>query len=921
MNAKNIPNSLTITINTSVPGFQTIRYKPSNTIPNISKDDNIIWFNPLVPLKKEVINTVPPNITIMEFFDKGLFNSLINAHGIQPKIDLLQAKKKGIIDNNILTTLNILFPVNGLLYIKNEPYAIADVQWTKGDWKVDRKTIDIPQIDINKITNPLLYNNMIKNEILNGNKELEQLPPELLHGSNFDTSSDPNFNLEIERLKKDRLEKEKLVNDKLEKDKLEKDKLEKDKLEKDKLEKEKKRLQEEESQKLADLKKMYETKLLAIENNKQITSDVKPQQLLITDDYKKNILLIDNGYKTKINEIDNSIKQLPEFSKPEISKPQILAITNEPKIEDIIEVPMSSNFKPALTNSISSTQILRRYFLNDIFYFLINQIFVHMTEREKQFVRSIFKITTNVDVSNLGTNISKAAYKLTITGIKSVNKVGKTSNITLSKGLRVIKNSGGGDCLFIAVSDAINYYNYYNSIDKKIMYTIYGNGNNIFTPSILRNIVSNEIIKLYNSSQEQKTAFLDIAEINKDELNKKFEQAIKDTEKITSQLTSDYYYTTLKDLYNGNDNFFVIIPDKIENRYSPFKVITNETDIKKYIESSNYWADEKTINIINKILKINIIVIKNEKNKITIPYPNIKSNDNNNWNKYLFLYNYDNTHYELITFDYIKQNKRVDPETKKVLSIKNDAITTTIFERGNELVPPLYIIFLLFPTYFIKLDTENKQNVVLFKQYLFAINESYKKIINNIEKYETDPSVISKEEYDSDKNFLDNFNKYFGILDKSIVGGQNSFLKKEEKQDNSNISFHIIIDMELQKGKTLSKEQIASLKCVHSWNKVRKSYSDFSGKKYVIPPIYSNLSDKYSKNYAINPNNPSNPNNKLSTHNNTIKNNDTIKHNNQINNNHNNTIKNNDTIKHNNQINNTHKGGRRKNITKKIKLY
>ena len=77
MNATNIPNSLTITINTSVPGFQTIRYKPSNTIPNINKDDKIIWFNPLVPLKKEVINTVPPNITILEFFDKGLFNSLI----------------------------------------------------------------------------------------------------------------------------------------------------------------------------------------------------------------------------------------------------------------------------------------------------------------------------------------------------------------------------------------------------------------------------------------------------------------------------------------------------------------------------------------------------------------------------------------------------------------------------------------------------------------------------------------------------------------------------------------------------------------------------------------------------------------------------------------------------------------------------
>ena len=31
-----IPNELNITINTSVPGFQTIKYKPSMTIPNIN---------------------------------------------------------------------------------------------------------------------------------------------------------------------------------------------------------------------------------------------------------------------------------------------------------------------------------------------------------------------------------------------------------------------------------------------------------------------------------------------------------------------------------------------------------------------------------------------------------------------------------------------------------------------------------------------------------------------------------------------------------------------------------------------------------------------------------------------------------------------------------------------------------------------
>ena len=53
--------------------------------------------------------------------------------------------------------------------------------------------------------------------------------------------------------------------------------------------------------------------------------------------------------------------------------------------------------------------------------------------------------------------------------------------------------------------------------------------------------------------------------------------------------------------------------------------------------------------------------------------------------------------------------------------------------------------------------------------------------------------------------------------------------------------------MELQKGTTLSKEQMSNIKCIKGWNKVRKSFAEFTGRKYVIPPVYENLSDKYNK--------------------------------------------------------------------------
>jgi hypothetical protein len=53
--------------------------------------------------------------------------------------------------------------------------------------------------------------------------------------------------------------------------------------------------------------------------------------------------------------------------------------------------------------------------------------------------------------------------------------------------------------------------------------------------------------------------------------------------------------------------------------------------------------------------------------------------------------------------------------------------------------------------------------------------------------------------------------------------------------------------MELQKGITLTKEQISNIKCIKGWNKVRKSFADFTGEKYIVPPVYENLSDKYNK--------------------------------------------------------------------------
>ena len=179
-----IPNELKITINTSIPGFQSIRYKPSMTLPN-EKNDDSIQFNPLVKLKSSFIKSLPESIQKKEFFNKGLFQSLVNSHGLIKNKSLVEATKDGFVDNNIKVTLETLFPSNSVLYINKQPYAIADLQWTKGDWKIDKKTQQIPELESNKITDPYLYRSIVKDEIISGENQLRSLPPEIIYGSNY----------------------------------------------------------------------------------------------------------------------------------------------------------------------------------------------------------------------------------------------------------------------------------------------------------------------------------------------------------------------------------------------------------------------------------------------------------------------------------------------------------------------------------------------------------------------------------------------------------------------------------------------------------------------------------------------------------------------------------------------------------------
>ena len=90
----------------------------------------------------------------------------------------------GIINNNILVTLNTIFAINTPIYINGQVYYIADVQWTQGDWTIDTKEKPV-SFDVSKIKNPYIYSAVVNDDIISGQSQLNALSKNVLTGPNY----------------------------------------------------------------------------------------------------------------------------------------------------------------------------------------------------------------------------------------------------------------------------------------------------------------------------------------------------------------------------------------------------------------------------------------------------------------------------------------------------------------------------------------------------------------------------------------------------------------------------------------------------------------------------------------------------------------------------------------------------------------
>lgn len=181
-----IPNTLTIYINTNIPGRQFIKYSPSMTIRQIKS--STIYFDPLIKLSQNIIDKSLPKERILQFFDINLFKSLLlRSETLETTKNIVEATNEGFIDNNIKVTLNNLFKSNNIFYINNQPYTIFANNWEKGNWKIDKKTIPINNYyNYQRKMGKLTYQKIIQKQLQRAKKQLESLPLEVRQGNNFD---------------------------------------------------------------------------------------------------------------------------------------------------------------------------------------------------------------------------------------------------------------------------------------------------------------------------------------------------------------------------------------------------------------------------------------------------------------------------------------------------------------------------------------------------------------------------------------------------------------------------------------------------------------------------------------------------------------------------------------------------------------
>ena len=835
-----IPNQLNITINTSIPGYQKVNYTPSMTLDNNSSDDNSVKFNPLIKLNKSIIYKIPENLRIKQFFNKGLFQSLLNYTNSKPAQTLTLATRYGYIDNNIKLTLETIFPHGSVIKIGKKPYVIADFQWTSGDWKIDTKQ-QKQEINVNKITSPYLYQSVVGQNLITGQQQLQQLQnlsPNLVYGSNFTGARGvpvvgPTGEIGASIV--------------------------------------------------GPLGPVAQGPVGPVGGPTTIGAQgPAPATPSITVNAPitiyaptgpvapvNNQMVVRHIYEYP-NPPPGGWLQLPPSSEPDeypSSPPPIPAllpidtddITDSDRVIELNEEDYHPALEVNLTANTAQSRILKPYFREN-YYFLLNIIYQNFPNNIQKYLNNILRTTTDIYVQENNTNLSKAAYLRTVDA------------------LRINMIAGDGNCFFQSVADAINLNNYNNPINNRIIHGAYGKGSTIFTQLSIRQFIGEYYSRLPNLDD-----YFHNADNYAADLNTIYVRFIQD--QITAGNPIDYLVEAQR-IYRDEPNFLVKFPQAVDidqtNLGNTFKVIARN-EVLDYIINPNYWAGQETVMGLIETLNINTIIIqRNPDNTFRIfPMGNLSNEYYNNWDKYIFLY-YTPGHYELMTFDYL--NVIWSATGRRTAPIVSKTVGLFLRERhftGSSLLPPLYILFLMYVTSYRSLTTQEKQNYAIFQDLMVIFDISLDRIANS-----PTPPMMSDAQWDRE---LTRFSRYFSnkfpnsqpfqrVAHPLIMSGgakpkfqqlynknqqryyAQDMVNKKQDYDPSKLAYSINIYMVLYPGTSIPEDELKKLQCTSKWNSVRKAWSDFTGKPYIIAPVYSMLDKNKTQNNRNNTNIKNNTN-------------------------------------------------------------
>lgn len=185
-----------------------------------------------------------------------------------------------------------------------------------------------------------------------------------------------------------------------------------------------------------------------------------------------------------------------------------------------------------------------------------------------------------------------------------------------------------------------------------------------------------------------------------------------------------------------------------------------------------------------------------------------------------------------------------------------DKILNFLPKNRAQITPPLYMLYSVF---YLKYLANHTGNCVFYPQIMAGFYSAFNSLLDkkiwsyfdNAYKWFKTPAlkeIITAEGRGYDNGFIKGGARYSRYSRNSRNNNyRNSFLTTP---DVSKIGYYISVDLELKKGSPLTPEDLKESKCRQKWNTVRKSFSNFTGKKYTIPPVYDYSNKKTSKKQA-----------------------------------------------------------------------